>query len=54
LYQYVSGRVGVLHGVRQLEISPELRRLKQVGSLPDGPRLADPAALLAGIRSGRR
>jgi DNA-binding Lrp family transcriptional regulator len=40
LYQYVSGRIGALRGVRQLEISPELRRLKQAGSLLDGPRLA--------------
>jgi DNA-binding Lrp family transcriptional regulator len=45
LYQYVSGRIGTLHGVRQLEISPELRRLKQAGSLMDGPRLALPAPL---------
>ncbi|HEY1916018.1 MAG TPA: Lrp/AsnC family transcriptional regulator [Streptosporangiaceae bacterium] len=42
LYQYVSTRVGALHGVRQIEVSPELRRLKQAGSLLDGPRLADP------------
>jgi len=43
LYHYVSGRIGALHGVRQIETSPELRRLKQAGSLLDGPRLADPA-----------
>ena len=42
LYQYVSTRVGALHGVRQVEVSPELMRLKQAGSLLDGPRLADP------------
>lgn len=43
LYEFTSGRIGALDGVRQLEISPELRRLKQAGSLLDGPRLADPA-----------
>ncbi|HEX4060428.1 MAG TPA: AsnC family transcriptional regulator [Streptosporangiaceae bacterium] len=43
LYQYVSGRIGGLDGVRQIETSPELRRIKQAGSLMDGPRLADPA-----------
>jgi DNA-binding Lrp family transcriptional regulator len=43
LYQYVSGRIGALHGVRQIETSPELRRVKQAGSLLDGPRLANPA-----------
>jgi DNA-binding Lrp family transcriptional regulator len=42
LYQYVSGRIGALDGVRQIETSPELRRVKQAGSLMDGPRLADP------------
>jgi hypothetical protein len=42
LYQYVSTRVGALRGVRQIEVSPELRRLKQAGSLLEGPRLADP------------
>jgi DNA-binding Lrp family transcriptional regulator len=42
LYQYVSTRVGALHGVRQVEVSPELMRLKQAGSLLDGPRLTDP------------
>ena len=44
LYEFASNRVGALRGVRQLEISPELRRLKQPGSLLDGPRLANPAA----------
>jgi hypothetical protein len=43
LYEYVSTRVGALHGVRQLEISPELRRVKQAGALLNGARLADPA-----------
>jgi DNA-binding Lrp family transcriptional regulator len=43
LYQYVSTRVGALHGVRQIEVSPELTRLKQAGSLLNGPRLADPS-----------
>ena len=42
LYQYVSRRIGALGGVRQIETSPELRRVKQAGSLMDGPRLADP------------
>jgi DNA-binding Lrp family transcriptional regulator len=40
---YVSGRIGTLRGVRQIETSPELRRVKQAGSLLDGPRLAQPA-----------
>ena len=44
LYEFASNRVGALRGVRQLEIWPELRRLKQAGSLLDGPRLANPAA----------
>jgi DNA-binding Lrp family transcriptional regulator len=43
LYRYISGRIGALHGVRQIETSPELRRVKQAGSLMDGPRLAVPA-----------
>jgi DNA-binding Lrp family transcriptional regulator len=43
LYEYVSTRVGAVPGVRQMEISPELRRVKQAGSLLNGPRLADPA-----------
>ncbi len=42
LYEYVTTRIGAAAGVRQLEISPVLSRVKQAGSLTDGPRLATP------------
>jgi DNA-binding Lrp family transcriptional regulator len=42
LYQYVTTKVGATAGVRQLEISPVLRRIKQAGTRMDGPRLAPP------------
>jgi DNA-binding Lrp family transcriptional regulator len=44
LYRYVTTRISVVSGVRQLEISPILRRVKQAGTRMDGPRLAVPAA----------
>jgi DNA-binding Lrp family transcriptional regulator len=40
LYRYVTEKVGPIDGVRRLEISPVLRRLKQAGTLVDGDRLA--------------
>ncbi|MGH3067989.1 MAG: Lrp/AsnC family transcriptional regulator [Streptosporangiaceae bacterium] len=42
LYEYVTTKVSAAAGVRQLEISPVLSRVKQAGSLMDGPRLAMP------------
>jgi DNA-binding Lrp family transcriptional regulator len=43
LDRYVTTRISVVSGVRQLEISPILRRVKQAGTRMDGPRLAVPA-----------
>lgn len=40
LYEYVTTKVGAVAGVRQVEISPVLRRVKQAGTLMDGLRLA--------------
>jgi DNA-binding Lrp family transcriptional regulator len=40
LYRYVTTRIGPIAGVRQLEISPMLRRVKRAGTLVDGQRLA--------------
>jgi DNA-binding Lrp family transcriptional regulator len=40
LYRYVTTRIGAIAGVRQLEISPMLRRVKRAGTLVDGQRLA--------------
>jgi DNA-binding Lrp family transcriptional regulator len=40
LYDYVTTKIGAVPGVRQLEISPILRRVKQAGTLMDGLRLA--------------
>ena len=42
LYEYVTTKISAAAGVRQLEISPVLSRIKQAGSLMDGPRLATP------------
>ena len=39
LYRYVTTDVGAIETVRQVEISPVLRRLKQAGTLMAGPRL---------------
>jgi DNA-binding Lrp family transcriptional regulator len=44
LYEYVTTKISAAAGVRQLEISPVLNRIKQAGSLMDGPRLATPGA----------
>jgi DNA-binding Lrp family transcriptional regulator len=40
LYRYVTTRIGAIAGIRQLEISPMLRRVKRAGTLVDGQRLA--------------
>ena len=42
LYRYITERIGAIRGVRQLEISPVLRQVKQAGSILFGGRLADP------------
>ncbi len=47
LYQYVTTRISAAAGVRQLEISPALSRIKQAGSLMDGLRLAHAPARLS-------
>jgi DNA-binding Lrp family transcriptional regulator len=47
LYQYVTTRISAAEGVRQLEISPVLRRVKQAGTWVEGQRLA------AGPRASR-
>jgi DNA-binding Lrp family transcriptional regulator len=39
LYRYVTDDVGAIETIRQVEISPVLRRLKQAGTLMVGPRL---------------
>lgn len=42
LYRYITERIGAIPEVRQLEISPTLRQVKQAGSILTGGRLADP------------
>jgi DNA-binding Lrp family transcriptional regulator len=42
LYRYVTEQIGAIPEVRQLEISPTLRQVKQAGSILSGGRLADP------------
>jgi DNA-binding Lrp family transcriptional regulator len=42
LYRYVTTRISAASGVRQLEISPVLRRIKQAGTRMEGSRLAAP------------
>ena len=44
LYEYVTTKISAAAGVRQLEISPVLSRIKQAGSLMDGLRIATPGA----------
>jgi DNA-binding Lrp family transcriptional regulator len=39
LYRYVTTKISAVAGVRQLEISPILRRVKQAGTWMEGPRL---------------
>jgi DNA-binding Lrp family transcriptional regulator len=43
LYRYVTTKVSAAAGVRQLEISPVLRRTKQAGTQMAGQRLAAPS-----------
>jgi DNA-binding Lrp family transcriptional regulator len=43
LYRYVTTKISAIAGVRQLEVSPILRRAKQAGTRMDGARLASPA-----------
>ena len=50
LYEYATTKISAADGVRQLEISPVLSRIKQAGSLMDGPRLATPGI---GARAAR-
>lgn len=50
LYRYVTTKISATAGVRQLEISPVLRRTKQAGSQMAGPRLATPAPPARGAR----
>ena len=54
LYRYVTIRIGAAPGVRQLEISPILRRVKQAGTWMDGPRLAVAPRPAAGAPAAAR
>ncbi|WP_307867164.1 Lrp/AsnC family transcriptional regulator [Saccharothrix coeruleofusca] len=42
LYRYITERTGGLDGVREVEVAPVLRRLKQSGTRVDGTRLEIP------------
>jgi DNA-binding Lrp family transcriptional regulator len=42
LYEYVTGRLGAIKEVAQLEVMPVLRTVKRAGLLTDGIRLYDP------------
>jgi DNA-binding Lrp family transcriptional regulator len=42
LYEYVTGRLGAIKEVGQLELVPVLRTVKRAGLLTDGVRLFDP------------
>lgn len=44
LYRYLTEQVGRIDGVRDLEVVPAMRVVKQQGSLMDGDRLPDPLA----------
>jgi DNA-binding Lrp family transcriptional regulator len=44
LYEFVTTKVGAINGVREVEVSPILRRIKQAGAVLDGPRLAAPTS----------
>ena len=48
LYEYVTTKISAVAGVRQLEISPVLSRVKQAGALMDGQHLAAPGPRAAG------
>lgn len=43
LYRHLTGRIAGLDGVREIEVSPIHRRVKQAGSLIVNGRLTDPA-----------
>lgn len=42
LYRYLTERLGAIEGIRDVEVSLELRRLKQAGTPMVGDRLPDP------------
>jgi DNA-binding Lrp family transcriptional regulator len=42
LYAYVTTKIGAVEGVREVEVSPVLRRIKQAGALLAGSLLAEP------------
>ncbi|MEY9932762.1 DNA-binding Lrp family transcriptional regulator [Catenulispora sp. GP43] len=42
LYEYLTGRVGAIKGIGQLEVVQVLRTVKRAGLLTDGVRLYDP------------
>lgn len=44
LYAYMTGRAGQVDGIQGMEVVPDLRRVKQAGSVMDGRRLPDPTA----------
>jgi DNA-binding Lrp family transcriptional regulator len=44
LYELITSRIGTIGAVQQLDVSPVIRRVKQAGSLMDGPRLTDRTA----------
>lgn len=42
LYRYLTERIGAIEGIRDVDVSLELRRLKQAGTTMVGERLPDP------------
>jgi hypothetical protein len=42
LYEYLTGRLGAIKGIAQLEVVQVLRTVKRAGLLTDGARLIDP------------
>jgi DNA-binding Lrp family transcriptional regulator len=42
LYRYLSHEIGAIPAVQAVELSPVIRRVKQHGSVMDGPRLPLP------------
>jgi DNA-binding Lrp family transcriptional regulator len=52
LYRYVTEQIGAIDTIRQVEISPVLRRVKQAGSLMSGGRLGSDARRPAGRMAG--
>lgn len=43
LYEFLTGRLGSLPAIRQVELAPVVRTVKRAGLLTDGHRLVDPA-----------